>query len=890
MKKHLLMLCIMMLTLSGCSSSKSGANLTLKEVYSNYFTIGAAVNQYNIDSPLLTKHFNSITCENDMKWSQIHPNINSYKFGDADKYVEFAKANGFGIRGHALVWHEAIGNWVFKDGDNYRSKEEILEIEKDHIKQTITHFGDSLYCWDVCNEVIDENTTPMDDKGSNIYRKSEWFNTCGRDFILVAYQTADAVLRELGIRDKVKLYYNDYGNSNEVKKEKTIAMLKWIQSVDKNIIDGIGLQCHYHLGNFNIDDLRQSIIDYASLGLDVQITEFDCEIYDNNYTYQSGYDYFDEVPDEEKEIHAAVYDRAFEVFRELGQYISNVTFWGVSDAVCYMNNNKNFKYPTNFPYIFDPNDKPKGSFYDIVEFNLARENRTYKPYVRVEQEISNKYLEDGKDFHISDFCDDGTNAIDYPSYDGQVYKVKYNKGFGKEYANINTSIQGHLADFTYINILASGTPGKGVTLRMYYGDSENEKHNILGDDVSFSLTEAYSIHTLKFKGTLKTRADLARTIAIFPEIGLSGNGVSGVFYYKDIWFSKTIPTGATLENPGVDSGDTTVTVNGWSTQAWTKYTLYNAGNEKTGLTYKSAAEWAYIEKPVDILNEENTLTFSFENLIEDDRLSISSIRFMLRGDVSKHISEGVEYEYDEYYGGIFYSYNPNREGEFQPDPETGLVTIKASLNDALEQIGPHHLSGYRLVLLIESHPDDYGLYALYPSGKMVIHDTILTKEVIVEDPYSQYGMSYYTLTEKPEVDRNVTYTNILGSDYWPRLVRKIETNHDDTIEVKIRNNLESEVVLNMHAGIYYDERSDTTNNMFYPLWSNNNWEKNKEGYFIDGQLFQIEGLAEITITISCDENVEANDSINCIQFLFDNCRGDKLNYSGDLDIVSVEII
>lgn len=881
------MLSIFVVLGSSCVNRNKKYDPILKDAYKDYFSIGAAVNDYNLDSDLLTKHFNSITCENAMKWSQLHPNEESYKYSDADKYISFAKNNHLQVRGHALVWHEAIGNWVFQNGDVPRTKDEILQIEKDHITQVVTHFGDSVYCWDVCNEVIDENTTPLNADGTNIYRKSDWFNTCGRDFILVAYQTADKVLRNLGIRDKVKLFYNDYGNTSNVKKEKTIEMLKWIQSVDPKIIDGVGLQSHYHLGNFNVDELRQSIIDYASLGLDVQITEFDCEIYDNNLSYPTGYDYFDEVSEEEKEVHAAIYDRAFEVFRDLKQYISNVTFWGISDSVCYMNNNKNFKYSTNFPYIFDVNDKPKGSFYDLVEFNKKRSERTYKPYSRREEEISNLYLEDGNDFHISDFCDDGTNAIDYPELVGDVYKVKYNKSFGKEYSNINTSVEGHLADFTYLNFLAKGEPGKGITFRLYYGDSEDEVHNIFGDDISFSLNKDYQIHTLKFKGTYKTRADLAKTIAIFPEIGV-GAGANGTFYFKDVWFSKTMPDNAILENSGVDTGDTTVTVNGWSTQAWTKYTLYNAGNGTTGVTFKSAAEWAYIERPIEIGKNENVLTFSFENLLDNDKISISSIRFMLRGDVARHVDEGVEYEYDEYYGGVFYSYNPEKEDEFQPD-ENGLITIKCSMTEALEQIGLHHLSGYRLVLLIESHPDDYDLYWLYSSGKMIIHEVKASNEEIKIDPYSQYGTTYYTLTEKEGIDRNVTYSDIDGSDYWPRLVRRVETEHGSVIEVKVKNNLSTSVVMNVHAGIYTDDRSDVSNNMFYPLWSTQAWAKNADGYYLDGQTFTIEENGEITFEISCDAECEETDAINCIQFLFDNCRGDNEKYSGNLDIVSVTV-
>ena len=366
-KKLLLFVCTPILCLASCQTFNSDKNL--HEVYKDYFTIGAALNEYNRGSKLLS-HFNSMTCENAMKWVSVHPSDDVYTFAAADEYITIAKKNNIGVRGHALVWHhpQSLPADVLKDGDgNYHSKETILEKERKHVRDVVTHFGDDVYCWDVVNEVIDDGVSPLKEDGSNIYRQSDWYLATGRDFIKEAFIEADQTLKDLGIRDKVKLFYNDYDNTKPVKRSKTIAMLNWL--LEEGVpIDGIGLQCHYHLGSFNMDELETSIIGYANLGLDVQITEFDCEIYDRTLAEIPNYLFYDEVPQLALDLHASVYDRAFEIFRRHKDKISNVTFWGVADNITYMNNNEDYGYRTNYPYIFDVFEEKKPAFYAITDY------------------------------------------------------------------------------------------------------------------------------------------------------------------------------------------------------------------------------------------------------------------------------------------------------------------------------------------------------------------------------------------------------------------------------------------------------------------------------------------------------------------------------------------
>ena len=361
MKKSLAILGCLPLYLCGCFAANPKY---LKDIYKDYFTIGAAYNDYSFETTL-SNHFNSLTAENEMKWVSLHPSLDTYTFEKADEYVKYAKEHNMGVRGHTLVWHneKAISRDILKITD----KAQLLDEEMKHIDTVIRHFKDDVYCWDVVNEVIDDGDDPIDENKSNVYRKSHWYNVTGKDFIFEAYKKADAILKELGIRDKVKLFYNDYDNTKAIKKAKTLIMLQDL--IDNNIpIDGIGLQCHYHLGSFDPVALEQTILDYSSLGLDIQITEFDCEIYDRSLAEIIPFNTYSEVTQEALDLHAAIYDRAFEIFRKYKDKISNVTFWGISDNNTYMNDNEDYGYRRNFPYVFDVNEEYKPAYYMITKF------------------------------------------------------------------------------------------------------------------------------------------------------------------------------------------------------------------------------------------------------------------------------------------------------------------------------------------------------------------------------------------------------------------------------------------------------------------------------------------------------------------------------------------
>lgn len=319
---------------------------SLKEVYKDYFLIGAAVSHNSIYTyeELLKKHFNSLTPENQMKWEVIHPALYKYNFDDADQIVDFAMKNGMRVRGHTLVWHNQTPPWVFAG-----TKEEVLQRLKDHIKEVVGHYKGKVYAWDVVNEALSDNP-------SEFLRKAPWYDICGEEVIEKAFIWAHEVDPD------AKLFYNDYNLEDPVKREKAYKLVKKLK--DKGVpIHGIGIQGHWTLSWPTPKMLEDSIKRFSELGVEIHITEFDISIYYDRYENNN----FRVPPADRLERQAQLYKEAFEILRKYKNVVTNVTFWGVADDYTWL-----YFWPVrgreDYPLLFDKNHQPKKAFWEIVKF------------------------------------------------------------------------------------------------------------------------------------------------------------------------------------------------------------------------------------------------------------------------------------------------------------------------------------------------------------------------------------------------------------------------------------------------------------------------------------------------------------------------------------------
>lgn len=331
----------------------------LKDYYKDYFPIGVSVSAYNLKDPqqvqLILNQFNSLTPENAMKWGQIHPQENVYNWKDADSIVAFAQAHGLRVRGHNLCWHENNPDWLFKDEQGKLvSKEVLLKRLKDHIDAVVGRYKGKVYGWDVVNEAIDDDSTKF-------LRNSLWYQICGEDFIVKAFEYAHEA------DPNAVLFYNDYNTERPEKRERVYRLLKMLK--DAHVpINAVGLQGHWSLFEPGSEELINTIKEFSSLGMKVQVTEMDISVYPwEKFSRKKRADEQDAYTPEVEQKQADKYAELFKIFRDYKDVITGVTFWNISDKHTWLD-----YYPVpgrkNYPLLFDQNLQPKKAYFKVIDF------------------------------------------------------------------------------------------------------------------------------------------------------------------------------------------------------------------------------------------------------------------------------------------------------------------------------------------------------------------------------------------------------------------------------------------------------------------------------------------------------------------------------------------
>ena len=247
-------------------SGKSAGQPALKDVFKDDFHVGVALSldQISGNEPkaisLVERHFDSITPENILKWEEVHPEPNKYRFEAADRYVAFGEKHKMHIIGHTLVWFHQTPDWVFQDESGKPiGREALLERMRDHIFTVMGRYKGRIHAWDVVNEAIAPDGQ---------LRKCKWLDIIGEDYIRKAFEFARQA------DPAAELYYNDYDLEMQSKREGVIRLIRGLQ--EKGIrVDGVGTQGHWFLDSPSLDEIETSIVALSEPGIKVMVTELD---------------------------------------------------------------------------------------------------------------------------------------------------------------------------------------------------------------------------------------------------------------------------------------------------------------------------------------------------------------------------------------------------------------------------------------------------------------------------------------------------------------------------------------------------------------------------------------------------------------------------------------
>lgn len=369
----------------GIVAAVSATAQTLKETIGKDVLVGTALSEYQImgnDSKALEltkQQFNCIVAENCMKPQELHPSPDVWKWDVADKMIEFAQQNKITVNGHCLVWHSQVPMWFFfknnempkgfnpfqrgnMDKSKLKSREELLQLMKEHIFAVVGHFKGKVIGWDVVNEAFEDN-------GS--MRNSLWRQIIGDDFIEKAFEYAHEA------DPNAELYYNDYSMN---KPAKVKGICEYIRNMKKKgiRIDAVGMQSHIGLDYPDFKEYEQAISDFASLGVKVMFTELDINVLPNpqqfggaeisqNFELQEKLNpYVNGLPKAKQKELENRYVELFKIYKRHKKDISRITFWGVNDGQSWLNG-----WPvrgrTNYPLLFDRDYKAKPALKKICK-------------------------------------------------------------------------------------------------------------------------------------------------------------------------------------------------------------------------------------------------------------------------------------------------------------------------------------------------------------------------------------------------------------------------------------------------------------------------------------------------------------------------------------------
>lgn len=209
----------------------------------------------------LAQQFNLLVVEWELNFLPVNPEPDSYNFTRADPVFDFAESNGMKIHANTLLWYREIPDW-FANGDY--SRDEAIEVMRNHITTLVSHYKGRVYAWDVVNEAFTDDGE---------YRSSVWYDRIGPEYIELAFQFAHEADPD------ALLFYNDYGAEEmNAKSDAIYAMAE--DFVSRGVpIDGIGFQAHIGLDDrLELDQVQENIDRLGELGLQVTFSEVDVGI------------------------------------------------------------------------------------------------------------------------------------------------------------------------------------------------------------------------------------------------------------------------------------------------------------------------------------------------------------------------------------------------------------------------------------------------------------------------------------------------------------------------------------------------------------------------------------------------------------------------------------
>jgi endo-1,4-beta-xylanase len=232
-----------------------GASFAVHELDAPHGTAYAEI--YERDARILTS-------ELAFKLQTLRPTPDKIDFYEADRLVDFAEKHAMRIRGHTLIWNDALPDWIKALPDD-----KVRALLDAHIETVTTRYGERVVYWDVVNEPIG----PWDRNPGNL-RAGPFYRAFGEGYIKRAFDVARkfAPNATLVLNEAQTETQDDNGATF---RDSLLGLLKRLKS-EGTPIDAVGIQSHLMAAaHYDFAAYAGFLSEIADLGYAIHLTELD---------------------------------------------------------------------------------------------------------------------------------------------------------------------------------------------------------------------------------------------------------------------------------------------------------------------------------------------------------------------------------------------------------------------------------------------------------------------------------------------------------------------------------------------------------------------------------------------------------------------------------------
>ena len=249
---------------------------------------------------IIANTFTMIADGNDLKFNKyLRPAPETFDFSNGDRAVRWAEEHGLLVRGHCLVWRNALPDWF----SSYVNQSNAKQVMTTHITTVMKHYAGRMYSWDVVNEPI------MPDHRPDGLGRKPWLDFLGPEYIDLAFHTAHAA--DPKARLVLNENYVEHNTPAEIGRRASLLALMTRLKKANVPVTTLGLQGHLR-GNTPLDKpgMHKFLTQIQNLGLEIMITELDV----------------DDVGIPADRIDQAIADKYGEFIELVGPFVNVITF------------------------------------------------------------------------------------------------------------------------------------------------------------------------------------------------------------------------------------------------------------------------------------------------------------------------------------------------------------------------------------------------------------------------------------------------------------------------------------------------------------------------------------------------------------------------------------